>query len=100
MVDAAVGGASFMAGAVAGGAIGGGAALYGVGRRLARVRQVFPGGVLGFVLGAQRTVAGARRFRIGPHAQPNFPWVLLDRALLHYDAVARCAHARRGTAAP
>jgi small GTP-binding protein len=97
VVDAAVGGASFMAGAVAGGAIGGGAALYGVGRRLARVRQVFPGGLLGFVLGAGRAATGSRRYRIGPHAQPNFPWVLLDRALLHHDAVAHCAHARRGT---
>jgi hypothetical protein len=86
-----------MAGAVAGGAIGGGAALYGVGRRLARVRQVFPGGLLGFVLGAGRAATGSRRYRIGPHAQPNFPWVLLDRALLHHAAVAHCAHARRGT---
>ncbi len=30
---------------------------------------------------------------------PNFPWVLLDRALLHYDSVVRRAHARRGTIA-
>ncbi len=96
-VDAAVGGASFMAGAVVGAAVGGGAAVYGIGRRLARVRQVFPGGLAGFVLGARRAAAGSRRFRIGPHAGANFPWVLLDRALLHYDAVAGCTHARRGT---
>ena len=47
----------------------------------------------------QRYWSGARRFRIGPHAQPNFAWVLLDRALLHYDSVARRTHARRGAIA-
>jgi hypothetical protein len=44
----------------------------------------------------RRAWAGGRRFRIGPHAGPNFPWVVLDRALLHYRAVARRTHARRG----
>ena len=98
-VDAAVGGASVMAGAVLGGAVGGGAAVLGLGRRLARVRQVFPGGLLGLALGARRAAGSTRRFRIGPHAQPNFPWVLLDRALLHLDLVARCTHAQRGAVA-
>ena len=45
-------------------------------------------------------VDGKRRRSEGPsapHAQPNFPWVLLDRALLHYDSVVRRTHARRGT---
>ena len=95
-LDAAVGGASFMAGAVMGGALGGGAAALGLGRRLARVRQVLPGGLLGAAVGVGRTLGGARRFRIGPHAGANFPWVLLDRALLHYDAVAHTSHAWRG----
>lgn len=95
-VDAVLGGASIMAGTVLGGAVGGGTALYGVGRRFARARQVGASGVTGFLLDVQRYWSGAKRFRVGPHAQPNFPWVLLDRALLHYDAVVRRSHARRG----
>ncbi|WP_242334850.1 MULTISPECIES: DUF3482 domain-containing protein [Anaeromyxobacter] len=95
-VDAAVGGASIFAGTVLGGALGGGGALYGVGRRYARVRSIGAPGIPGLLLDVQRYWSGARRFRIGPHAQPNFPWVLLDRALLHYDSVVRRTHARRG----
>jgi hypothetical protein len=98
-IDASVGGASFLAGTVAGGLVGGGSALYGVGRRFARARSVAPPGVPALLAGARRFFSSARQFRIGPHAQPNFPWVLLDRALLHYDAVARHTHARRGAIA-
>jgi hypothetical protein len=98
-LDAAVGGASILAGTVLGGALGGGAAIYGVGRRFARVRPAGPAGVPSLLLDARRFVSGDRRFRIGPHAGPNFPWVLLDRALLHYAAVVRRTHARRGTVA-
>lgn len=97
VLDAAVGGASFLAGTVVGGALGGGAAAYSLGRRYARVRPA--GGWPGLLRDARRLVSGERRFRIGPHAGPNFPWVLLDRALLHHAAVARHAHARRGTIA-
>jgi hypothetical protein len=75
---------------------GGGGALYGVGRRFARARPLGPAGVPGMILDARRFFSTARHFRVGPHAQPNFPWVLLDRALLHYDLVARRTHARRG----
>ncbi len=98
-VDLMVGGASFMAGTAIGGAVGGITALFGLSRRFARLRPVGPGGVPGWFLAARRYWEGGRRYRIGPHAQPNFPWVLLDRALLHYDAVARRTHARRGTIA-
>jgi hypothetical protein len=94
-----VGGASVMVGTAIGGAVGGATALVGVGRRFARVRPVGPGGLAGWMIAARRYWEGGRRFRIGPHAQPNFPWVLLDRALLHYDGVARRTHARRGTIA-
>jgi hypothetical protein len=99
VLDAAVGGASFLAGTVLGGALGGGAALYGVGRRYARARPIGPAGLPSLLLEARRLVSGGRRFRVGPHAQPNFPWVVLDRALLHYEAVVRRTHARRGTVA-
>jgi len=98
-LDLMVGGASVMAGTAIGGAVGGATALVGLGRRFARVRPVGPGGLAGWMIAARRYWEGGRRFRIGPHAQPNFPWVLLDRALLHYDGVARRTHARRGTIA-
>jgi small GTP-binding protein len=95
-LDAAVGGASFLAGTVVGGVVGGGAAIWGVGRRFARVRVAGRPGLPSLLLDARRFVSGERRFLIGPHAGPNFPWVLLDRALLHYGAVVRRTHARRG----
>jgi hypothetical protein len=98
-MDAIVGGASFMAGTVLGGLVGTGTAIYGLTSRFARVRHVTAGNVAGALLAARRYASGERRFRIGPHVQPNFPWVLLDRALLHYDAVARRTHARRGVIA-
>jgi hypothetical protein len=96
-IDAAVGGASLLAGTLLGGALGAGAALYGVGRRLARAHALSGGGLPALLEDARRQWSGARRFRIGPHAGPNFPWVLLDRALLHYRSVATRTHARRGT---
>lgn len=99
VLDAMAGGASMLAGTVIGGAVGGAGALFSLGRRFARVRQVAAGGVAGWVNAARRYWEGGRRFRIGPHAQPNFPWVLLDRALLHYDAVVHRSHARRGAIA-
>lgn len=95
-IDAMVGGASFFVGTVVGGALGGATALYGLGRRWARATRVRGGGAAGVVASVQETFAAGPRFRIGPHADPNFPWVLLDRALLHYAAVARRTHARRG----
>ena len=97
VLDAALGGASFLAGAVVGGALGGGTAAYSLGRRYARVRPA--AGWPGLLRDARQLASGDRRFRIGPHAGPNFPWVLLDRALLHLAAVARHTHARRGNVA-
>jgi hypothetical protein len=98
-LDAAVGGASFLAGTLVGGALGGGAAAWSVGRRFARARPAGPGGwIPSLLVDARRLVSGARVFRIGPHAGANFPWVVLDRALLHYAVVVRRTHARRGPA--
>jgi hypothetical protein len=79
--------------------LGGGTALYGVGRRFVRAHPVAGPGLVGWIDAARRSWTGGRRFRIGPHAKPNFPWIVLDRALLHYDHVARLTHARRGTSA-
>ncbi|MFW6052001.1 MAG: DUF3482 domain-containing protein [Myxococcota bacterium] len=97
-VDALVGGASFLAGTALGSLVGGGSALYGVGRRFAQVRTTGArslGDLGGLGDELRRYLEGRRRFTIGPHAQPNFPWVLLDRALLHYASVLTRTHARR-----
>jgi len=79
--------------------VGGATALFGLGRRFARVHHAGAGGLAGWLVAARRYIEGGPRFRIGPHAQPNFPWILLDRALLHYDSVVRRTHARRGSIA-
>ena len=80
-VDLTTGGVSFFAGSVIG-ALVGGASVYLGGRRAAEVQ----------VLGQPM---GGRVLTVGPMRTPNFPWMLLDRALLHYRSVVGWAHARR-----
>ncbi len=82
-VDVAVGGASFMLGAVLGAAVGAGGALWRSGQPLASVE------------GLRGLVRGDRLLRIGPHPNPNFPFVLLDANLLHWMAIRERAHADR-----
>ena len=61
------------------------------------------GAVSGFVLGVsrlgERLVQGRLKadgqWSVGPIRHPNFPWVALDRALLHLEAVSNRAHARQ-----
>lgn len=89
-VDAAVGGASFLAGAAVGALSGVGVWAWQAGRRFARAAT--PGGL---AEGLRAGWGSGRLYRIGPHAHRNFPWVLLDRALLHYDSVLTRTHARR-----
>ena len=81
LIDVAVGGASLLLGAGIGAALGAAGALGGA-RRLARVE------VLGRPLGGHELV-------VGPITDPNLPWVLLARALLHVRLVAERNHARR-----
>jgi hypothetical protein len=38
---------------------------------------------------------GGMQLRVGPITTPNFPWVMLGRALLHHRLVAERNHARR-----
>jgi hypothetical protein len=80
-LDAATGGATFLAGALIGGAVGG---LSGwlVKKPLSRVS-------------IQGLKLGGRMLGIGPMRNPQFPWIALDRALLHQRAVSGRAHARR-----
>jgi GTPase Era involved in 16S rRNA processing len=81
VIDVALGGASLLLGAGIGAAIGAAGALVGAGR-LAKVR----------VLGQP---VGGYELRVGPITDPNFPWVLLSRALLHAKLTAERNHARR-----
>ena len=81
VVDVALGGASLLLGAGIGAAIGAFGTLAGAGQ-LAKVQ------VLGLPLGGYELT-------VGPITDPNLPWVLLGRALLHAKLVAERNHARR-----
>jgi len=80
-VDVALGGASLLLGAGIGAALGAFGTLAGAGT-LAKVR------VLGLPL-------GGHELTVGPITDPNLPWVLLGRALLHAKLVAERNHSRR-----
>jgi len=89
-VDLATGGVSFLTGTLIGAAAGASAGIYQLGRRFAHVsspRDAFRD--------LQKAWSGSRNYRIGPHAHVNFPWILLDRSLLHYRAVLGRSHARQ-----
>jgi len=80
-IDAATLGHSFLLGTVIGGVVGGAAAYWG-GLRIAEGR------VLGQSVGGRVAV-------VGPVRDANFPWIVLDRALAHFESVATRAHAQR-----
>ncbi|MEO8183435.1 MAG: DUF3482 domain-containing protein [Deltaproteobacteria bacterium] len=92
-LDVFVGGASFFTGTLLGGALGGVTALWQLGARAFTVTAVDSIGER-----LRKTAQPARRYRIGPHQHPNFPFVLLDRALLHHEAIRYRAHALNATA--
>jgi len=85
VIDLAVGGASLLMGSVLGGLIGGASAWLG-GDEIARMR------VLGEPL-------GGASMRVGPVTAPNFPWVLLGRAVVHHQLVSERNHAQRSVLA-
>jgi len=80
-VDVLLGGASLLLGAGIGSMVGAAGAWFGS-DELARIK------VLGQTL-------GGRMLQVGPVKAPNFPWVLLGRALAHHRLVAERNHARR-----
>ena len=81
-VDAAVHGVSLLSGSLVGAAVGGAGAWWSS-TRLAHTR------VLSLPL-------GGRLLRCGPASSPNFPYVVLGRALYHHARVAGRTHADRG----
>lgn len=82
VVDSALLGASFLAGSVIGGVIGG-ALGYFSSTKLADLKLL-------------RQPMGGVRLRYGPSRNVQFPFVLLNRALLHHRVVAGRTHAQRG----
>jgi Domain of unknown function (DUF3482)/50S ribosome-binding GTPase len=81
LIDLAVGGASLLLGAGIGALVGAFGAVAGA-NQLAKIE------VLGHPLGGYE-------LRVGPIADPNLPWVLVSRALLHARLIAERNHARR-----
>lgn len=88
MGDVAVGGLSGGIPTLIGGVIGGGVALW-KGQSLAEIAVSNPLSVSG------KTKLGGVSLCAGPPENPNFPWVLLDRALFYYEHLITRAHGRR-----
>lgn len=88
-VDLSVGHVSLGAGMVIGGIVGGVTGAAHLGQRYASVSELTRG-----VIGSFTRTDDTRRLRIGPHPNPNFRWVMLDRALLYFSAIIDYSHAR------
>lgn len=86
-VDLATGGATHGLGTVIGAAGGFIGALW-KGRALAEIKIDHP------LLGGGLNPGGVK-LCAGPPKNPNFPWVLLDRALYHFEHLVTRAHGRR-----
>jgi GTPase Era involved in 16S rRNA processing len=81
VLDAHMGGTSFLAGTILGSVLGGATAWYGS-KKLPEVKiQILP--------------HVGRTLRIGPMKNAAFPWIVLNRAILYHEVVSRRAHARR-----
>ena len=85
-VDVATGGHTGGLGALIGGLVGLGASVL-KGKELADIKVTSP------VVGDMS--AGGISIKAGPPKNPNFPWVLLDRAFLQFEQLILRAHARR-----
>ena len=88
LIDASVGAASFGAGAALG-------ALFGAGATALHLKQRFESATRldGMLDRFRNAVASGPAYRVGPLRHPNFPFVVLDRALRYHDAVRNRAHA-------
>jgi hypothetical protein len=88
LIDASVGAASFGAGAALG-------ALFGAGVTALHLKKRFESAtrIDGLLDRLRSAVASGPAYRIGPVKHPNFPFVMLDRALRYHDAVQNRAHA-------
>lgn len=87
--DLSVGEVSLGTGMAIGGVIGGFTGVAHLRQRHASVSELTKG-----VLSSFRRTDKTRRLRIGPHPNPNFRWVVFDRALFYFIAVLDYSHAR------
>jgi len=87
-LDLATGGHTAGLGALIGGLVGVAATVL-KGRDLAEIKVATP--VAGEV------AAGGIALKAGPPRNANFPWVILDRALFHFEKLVTRAHGRRDT---
>jgi len=89
-VDLATGGHSVGMGTLLG-MIAGAAGAFLKGKDLADIKVNIPGtGPLG-----SNVSTGGIAVKAGPPKNPNFPWVLLDRALFHFEQIILRTHGRR-----
>ena len=86
VIDASVGGASFLLGTAIGG-------LLGVGAGMRHAAQRAGGDSLSKV--AKNIFDNKKQQRVGPLSDLNFPFILLDRSLFHYRNVLSRTHAQR-----
>ena len=94
-IDAAVGFASALTGTVIGGLSGLGVGMYELTRRYASASNIAEQ-----AMSVLRPSEHAYRIRVGPHPSLNFPFVLLGRALSHFDRVRTWAHAKKEVPPP
>ncbi len=87
IVDVSTGGLTHGAGTAVG-AVGGMLAAFFKGADLPEVGVGGKGGV-------KVITGGSRALVVGPPRNENFPWILLDSALHHYEAISERAHGRR-----
>ena len=88
LIDAGVGAASFGAGAAIGAIMGAGVTALHLQHRFESATRLD-----GLLDRLRSSVASGPAYRVGPIRHPNFPFVLLDRALRYHAAVRDRAHA-------
>lgn len=88
LIDASVGAASFGAGAALGALLGAGATALHLQKRFESATRLD-----GLLDRLRNSMDSGPEYRIGPVKHPNFPFVLLDRALRYHEAVRNRAHA-------
>lgn len=92
LIDAGVGAASFGTGAALGALVGAGLTAWHLKQRFAQAQRV-DGVVDGVLDRFRRAASRGPTYRIGPFKHPNFPFILLDRALRYHRALRDRAHA-------
>ena len=85
LIDASVGGSSFLMGTIFGGLTGLVHGAWVAAKRMPTAKSMIADGL------------GKKVWNIGPHPNPQFFWIVLDRALCHYRAVRDRSHGRRDT---